>query len=603
MKKGKLALVVGVLVLAIGGYAYMRQGGEEVAEIEYRYAPVAKGELVRSISATGQVVALTKVDVKSKAGGKVVRLAVDEGSVVRQGDLIATIDPEDTRAIYEQATADLQTADARADQAQRNYEIQITQAENDIQDAKAALDAARARYERAGLESRRQPALTSSNIANAQASYESAQAALERLKEVTVPQMRREAQANLAQATTQRDTALANLKRSEDLSAKGFVAGASVDTARASAEAAKTAFSIAQQRASTIEADIQTTIRAQEKQVDQARAALDQARTNAAQNDISRVSTVEALNNVRAAEVALKRAIDSKMQIAIRRSEIQAARASTVRNRVSLQNAKVQLDSTTVVAPRDGVVTMKYLEEGTIIPPGMSTFAQGTSLVQLSDVTQLYVECAVDEADISNVKAGQKVRITTEAFPGDTFDGVVTRVNPAAVTEQNITAVKVRVKVLPGAKIRVLPGMNATCEFITMNKKDIIVVPNQAVNNEGGKATVRVKGPDPKKPVVREVVTGETGNEGIEIVSGIKEGEEVVTAEIDVAELREIQKKMQEVQEGGGLAGGAPNRNQRRTGATTRGGQAAGGGRPAAPAGGAARPAAPKPAAPAGGGR
>jgi HlyD family secretion protein len=582
--KGKLALIAGILVLALGGYAYSRRGGEEVTEVEYRYAPVERGELVRSISATGQVVALTKVDVKSKAGGRVVHLAVDEGSPVKKGQLVATIDPEDTRAIYEQANADLQSADARTDQAQRNYEIQVAQAENDVRDARASLDAAKARYERTKLESNRQPSLTSASIANAQASLESAQTALERMKQVTVPQMRREAQANLAQAETQRETAQITLKRQEDLSAKGFVAGANVDTARASAAAANTAYSIAQQRAATVEADIKTTLLAQEKQVDQARAALDQARANASQNDITRVSVTEALNNVRTAEVALQRAIDNRMQIGVRRSEVQAARASTVRNRVSLRNAKVQLDSTTVVAPRDGVITMKYLEEGTIIPPGMSTFSEGTSLVQISDVTQLYVECAVDEADIANVKPGQKVRIVTEAFPGDKFDGVVARVNPAATTEANITAVKVRVKVLPGAKIRVLPGMNATCEFITMNKKNIVVVPNQAVNQDGEKPTVRIKGSDPKKPIVREVMLGETGNEGIEIVSGLKPGEEVVTAEIDVAELREIQKKMQEVQEGGGLAGGAPRSNQRRQGATTtRGG---GGQRPAGGGGG-----------------
>ena len=588
--KGKLVLVIGILVLAFGGYAFMQRGGEKGPEIEYRYSPVDKGELIRSISATGQVVALTKVDVKSKAGGKIVQLAVDEGSIVRKGDLIAIIDPEDTRAIYEQASADLQSADARADQAARNYEMQIAQAENDIRDAEANLAAAKARLRRASIESNRQPELTSANMANAKASYESAQASLERLKDVTVPQMRREAQANLAQADAQRTTAMATLKRQEDLAAKGFVAGASVDTARANAEAAKTAYSIAQQRAETIEADIRTTIRAQEKQVEQARAALDEARANMSQHDITRASVTEAQNNVRAAEVALKRAKDNRLQIAVRRSEVQAARAATVRNRVSLRNAKVQLDSTTVVAPRDGVVTMKYLEEGTIIPPGTSTFAQGTSLVQISDVTQLYVECAVDEADIANVKPGQKVRIVTEAFPGDNFDGVVTRVNPAAITEQNITAVKVRVKVLPGAKVRVLPGMNATCEFITLQKTNVLVAPSQAVNQEGGKATVRVKTADPLKPEVREVVVGETGNEGVEIVSGIKEGDEVVTAEIDVAELREIQKKMQEVQEGGGLAGGG-RPNQRRPGATTRGGQAGGnraggGARPAAPAGG-----------------
>lgn len=577
--KGKLALILGILLLALGGYAFMKRGGEAEPEIEFRYAPVAKGEIVRSISATGQVVALTKVDVKSKAGGRVVRLAVDEGTPVKKGDLIATIDPEDTQTVVEQASADLQSTDARADQAVRTYALGQLQSRIDVRDAEVALETARARYRRAELESRRQPNLTSANIASAQAGYESAVAALNRLREVTIPQMRREAQANLTQASAQRDTARANLTRQEDLANKGYVSGAAVDTARSTAEAANTSYAIAQQRLSTLDAEIRAMTEAQEKTVDQARANLLQAKTNATQNDISRTSLVEAQKAVAGAQVALDRARANLAQNELRRSDVQAAKASTVRSRVSLRNAQVQLASTTVLAPRDGVVTLKYLEEGTIIPPGTSTFAQGTSLVQISDVTQLYVECAVDEADISNVKVNQPVRIVTEAYPGEKIDGVVTRVNPAATTESNITAVKVRVKVLPGAKVNILPGMNATCEFITQQKKDVLVLPSQAVQQDGDKATVRVKTADPKKPEVREVKLGESGNEGIEIVSGLKEGEEVVTAEIDLAEMREIQKKMQEAQEGGGLAGGSrPGGNTRRPGATTTGGARASGG-------------------------
>ena len=555
--KAKLPLFIAIAVLGLGGYAYTQRKTEPVAEIEFRYAAVEKGELLRSISATGQVVALTKVDVKSQAGGKIVRLAVDEGSIVRKGDLVAVIDPQDTQTLFEQANADLQSANARADQAAQNMQLQIVQAENDVREAQVALDAAKARYRRASIESRRQPAVTQATISNAEAGLRRAEADLQRFREVTALQIRREAQANLSQAKQRRDTENANLARSLELEKKGYVAGQQVDLQRATTEQARTAYSIAEQRSETVEQEIRTQLMAQEQQVALARSGVEQARANVPQIDIARVSAVEAEKSVRSAEIALKRAIDNRMQIQVRRSEVAAARASTVRNRVSVRNAQVQLDNTNVIAPRDGVVTMKYVEEGTVVPPGISTFAEGTSLVQISDVTQLYVECAVDEADIANVKNGQKVRITAEAYPGQTFDGVVTRVNPAATTEQNITAVKVRVKVMPGAKVQVLPGMNVTCEFITLDKKGILVAPSQAVQvGEGGKGTVRVKGADPKKPETREVVLGETGNEGIEIVSGLKPGDEVVTAEINLAELREIQKKMQEAQEGGGLAGG-----------------------------------------------
>jgi len=553
--KTRTVSLIALPILALGAYAFLGRRAPEEAEIEYRYAPVEKGELMKSISATGQVVALTSVDVKSKAGGKIIKLAVDEGAIVHKGDLIALIDPSDTKAIVDQAGADLTSANARTVQAEKSLIMQRAQAVNDVADARAALEAAKVRLQRARITSTRQPELTKASIGQAKATYEAAVADMDKLQKVTVPQMRRDAQVNLNQATVQRDTATADLKRQQDLLAKGYVAGVTVDRARSTAEVAKSAYETANQRASTVEDDIRVSIQAQQKTIDRAKASLEEAQANTAENDISKTSAAEAEKNVRLAEITLQKAIDNQVQTDISASQVLEAKASTVRNRVSLQNAQVQLESTTVLAPRDGVVTQKYLEEGTIIPPGTSTFAQGTSLVQISDVTQLFVECAVDEADVSNVKMGQKVRITADAYPNQKLDGLVTRVNPAAKTENNVTAVKVRVKVLPGAKIKILPGMNATCEFITMEKTGVLVIPSQALTDSG---TVRVKGKDPKKPEIRTIEVGETGNENVEVKSGLKEGEEVVTAEIDLVLLKETQKRMQEAEEGGGLAGGGP---------------------------------------------
>jgi len=294
--------------------------------------------------------------------------------------------------------------------------------------------------------------------------------------------------------------------------------------------------------------------------VDQAQAQLDEAKANQNQITISGKNLEEARKALRQAELSLARARDEAATVQVRNAEARSAEAGTVRSRVSVDNAKVQLDSTTVVAPRDGVVTLKYLEEGTIIPPGTSTFAQGTSIVQISDTTQMFVECAVDEADIAQVKEGQAVRIIVEAYPGQEVRGKVTRVNPAATTAQNITAIKVRVQVLPGAKVKLLPGMNATCEFLTLEMKDVLIAPMQAIQREGDKAYVRIKSSDPLKPVRREVKLGEAGNEGVQILEGLKPGEEVVIAEINLAQLRETQRRMQEAQQGGGLAGGQMGR-------------------------------------------
>jgi HlyD family secretion protein len=576
--KRALLILTPILVLFGAWFFFLRGAGDD-GEVEYRYAAIEAGELRRSISATGQLVALTKVDVKSKAGGEVVRLAVDEGDFVRQGQLIAVINPEDTRAMYEQAAADLTSAQARATQARDNYQLQVATSRTSIQDAEAALTAARSRLTRTELEYQRQPTMARSALDSAQAQLDSAQQDLERFNNVTAPQRRRDAQAAVTRAESAYRTAEAALKRQEELLGRGYVSQAAVDQARLAQASAVADQDVARQRMSTLDQELRAEQRSLQLAADRARAALEQARAGQSDVAISQQQLQEARTAVRQAEIALQRARDSQRNDSIRQSEIRAAEAATTRSRVSAQNARVQLNSTTVVAPRDGVVTMKYLEEGTIIPPGASMFAQGTSLVEISDVTELYVECAVDEADFANVRPGQPVRILAEAFPGQPFEGVVDRVAPAAVTEQNLTAVKVRVRVLPGAQAKVLPGMNATCEFITMQKPNVLIVPSQAIIREDGKTFVRVRGDDPLKPVMKEIKLGDQGNDGVEVVEGLREGEEVVVAELNLRELREIQQRMLDAQQGGGLAGGAQRP----------GGRSLGGARSTATTGGAAR--------------
>ncbi len=590
MKKGLLFSVSAVVLLGAGWIYFGGNGGEP--EIDYRYEKVAKGELVRSISATGQVVALTSVDVKSKAGGIVVRLYVDEGTAVKKGDLIAEIDPRDTKAIYEQASSDVTQSQARAEQARKSYELQAASSKTSIADAEAALDTAKLRLQKAELENKRQPELTGASVGSARANFDSAKEDLDKYEKVTVPQLRRDSEGAMERTKAEYDAALADLQRQEDLLGRGYVAQAAVDRAKAVAAAARSSHDTAKQRMSTLDREISAEIRTLRFALDRSRAALDEANAGSSQIDISKRTLEEARKAVLMAEINLRRTNDNLITNAVRRSEVRAAEAATVRSRVTLDNAKVQLESTTVLAPRDGVVTLKYLEEGTIIPPGTSTFAQGTSIVQLSDVTRMFVECAVDEADIADVKEGQRVRIVTEAFPGVPIEGVVRRVNPAAQTVNNITAIKVRVEILPGFKVKIMPGMNATAEYLTLSKPGVLVLPAQAVKREGPKTYVLVKGADHLKPIRREVTLGDSGNNGFEVLSGLTEGEEVVTAEIDLKALRETQEKMLEAMQGGGLAGGRPTTGGRSmTGRPTAGGQGGaggtGGGRPGgAPGGG-----------------
>lgn len=572
------SIPIGVIAIAVavGGYmAFGRQGGP-AAEIEYRYAPVETGELVRSINATGQLVALTKVDIRSKAGGKIIQLAVEEGDVVKQGDLVAIIDPADTQTTVDQASADLRSAEARAQSARVSYSLEVRNRANAVQEAQIALQTARLRLSRIQASTSTQPALSRADLESANAGLDAQRQALSQLTDVEVPRMRKDAQVGADQARVAMDAAQSELARQERLLAKEFVSQSEVDRARTAYESAKANHANAQERLRTVERDIDLMLASQRSRVKQAEATLRSAQANQSRVTVSQKELEEARQAVRSAELDLQRTQNDLSQAEVRAADQRSAEASIVRSEVSLRNARVQLGETTVVAPRDGVVTTKYLEEGTIIPPGTSTFSQGTAIVEISDVTQMFVECAVDEADVAQVKPGQTVRILLEAYPGERLRGIVERINPAAQTEQNITAVKVRVKIFPveNSKIALKPGMNATCEYLTLDRKNVILVPTQAVQREEGKTYVRVKGSDPAKPERIEVKVGEEGNEHYEVLEGLKAGQEVVTAELNLAQMREIQQRMQEVQQGGGLVGGQQRGGPRPSG----GGSGAGGG-------------------------
>jgi len=677
--KRPLWILVGVAALIVLIWAFFFRQSDASGEIEYRYAEIEKAELIRSTSANGQVVALTTVDVKSKAGGKVIKLYVEEGSKVQQGDLVAEIDPADTKATYDQANADLSASEAQVSQAQLQIEIQEKNARDSVKDAELSLELAKIRLEKARETAKAQPELTKASISNAKANLAAQQEALRVLEQVTNPQLRRDAQGSLDRTKAELDASEADLKRQEELLAKGYVSQAVVERARSSYQAARSAFRTAQQKMDTLESQIRGEVDSQKARVAQAKSSLDSAQVNSNQDFQSKKSLEEAERAVKQSEISLTRARTEELNVQVRRADLKSAEASVLRNRIRTENADVNYKDATVRAPRSGIVTLKYLEEGTIIPPGTSTFAQGTSLVQISDITTMYVECAVDEADISSVRKGQKTRIVAEAYPGLTFTGEVDRVSPAATTASNVTTVKVRVKVtgaersarsgmqrrlgapagagaaisteakaalglgsspdaapgespapgapqgaamqggaaegrgqrtpggggqgqMPGGSASgspggppggrqgrggqrnattgggdnpLLPGMNATVEFIVLDKPDVLVAPAQAIKRDGGESYVMLKTANPLKPVKRIVKLGETGNGGVEVLEGLKAGEEVVVAEIDLAEIREIQRRMQEAQQGGGLAGGSAPRGPTRT---TGGGTAGGGG-------------------------
>lgn len=527
-KRNSLVLSGLAAAVLVGGVVYNKvQTAKAASQPQFRTARAEKGDVTDAVEASGVVQPLTTVDVKSRAGGRIIKLAVDIGSRVKPGDLIARIDPSDTQSAFNQSAADLTTSRARLAQAQAQATLQTSQSDVAVADAEAALASARVKFLQVQQQARMQPALTSSQIRQARADLEAARENLRQLREATNPQARAQAQSALSVAQAQATAAEAAYGRQSQLAAKGFVAQQAVDTALAARDVARATLAQARQRLQTIDAEQQAAVRSAQARIRQAEAALQTAQTNSADVGLRAQDVAVARSAVRQAEAGLASAHAGLINNAIRRSDIQAARADVVKVQAAVENRSVQLRDATIYAPRVGVVLQKYVEEGTIITSGQSLSATGTSIVQIGDVSRLFADVSVDESDIAKISRGQKVLVSLDALPELKSEGRVTRINPQAVNDRDVTAIHVLVEIKnPDRAIK--PGMNATCQFILRDVKNVLVVPSDAVKEDRrGANTVRVLGKDGKVEP-RKVTVGVIGSEKTQIKSGLNEGEQVI---------------------------------------------------------------------------
>jgi len=172
-------------------------------------------------------------------------------------------------------------------------------------------------------------------------------------------------------------------------------------------------------------------------------------------------------------------------------------------------------------------VLQKLVEEGTLIPAGTAALAQGTTIVTLADVSEMYVMANVDEVDVAPIKVGMPAEITLDALPNKTLRGKVVKIFPKGIKTQNVVQFPVRVKVLDLLP-QLRPEMTADVTIVVAEKKNCLQVPDAAIDRSEGRTRVQVLPSPNAEPVEREVKVGVTNWDQTEILSGLKEGEVVV---------------------------------------------------------------------------
>jgi HlyD family secretion protein len=159
------------------------------------------------------------------------------------------------------------------------------------------------------------------------------------------------------------------------------------------------------------------------------------------------------------------------------------ARSAVVRTQVDVDNAEIQLEDTDVRAPVNGTILEKSVERGQVIASATSNVSGGTTLMKMANLSQVQVRTLVDETDIGKIQPGQRATVTVDAFPQRPFPGTVLKIEPQALTEQNVTMFPVLVRI-DNKEGLLRPGMNSEVEIHVGRRDDVLAVPNAALRTQ-----------------------------------------------------------------------------------------------------------------------
>lgn len=252
------------------------------------------------------------------------------------------------------------------------------------------------------------------------------------------------------------------------------------------------------------------------------------------------------------------------------KAQTASANSQVAQGVATLRGNDYSLSLTRSVAPFDGLVTNVPVREGETVVVGIQN-AEGSTLMTLADMSVITAEVKVDETDIVNVALGQTATVTVDAFPGQTFTGKVTEVGDQALlrttgvaTSQSTTGTEEAkdfkvVVTLDSTKVDLRPGLSCTAKITTAHKPKTLTIPIQALVERDlaaedelfkghGKAAATATDPAPGRPstlvqgvyVIADdkgrlrvrfvaVKTGITGTTDIEVLDGLKPGDEIVT--------------------------------------------------------------------------
>ena len=465
MKKLRIITIV-ILLIAVSALTACNPLGEGEAEVE-QYVEVERGDLMVSVSGSGNIETSEDADLSFSSGGRIAKIYVEKGDQVTKGEILAELDADTLELARDQANYALTQA-----------EVVLTQAELSQKTAEYQLDSVLDQEDTLELA-----------LFNAQIDVRSAKHNLNETQDLyTWPDI------ETAQKDVDNAEAFLQYALQRDLPDDTIIyAQARLDAAEAVLDAKRNAHDTEEVAIARLQLEATELAEAQ------------------AQKNLDELHE----------DIALK-----ELGVEAARASVEQAKQSVSLARQSLEQAEKDLREAVITAPFDGIVAGVTAKEGDMIP---SPTMVPQPIINMIDPTSVELVVEVDEIDIPLVEVGHKVIITFDALADEELEGVVTTIYPLPLEVGGVIVYDVKIELEVPEESGVRVGMSAEADIILANRTDVLLVPDRAINkDENGNPVVYVVLDDDL--VAKPVEIGISDDFNTEIISGLEAGETILAS-------------------------------------------------------------------------
>ncbi|TSC77059.1 MAG: Uncharacterized protein G01um101431_242 [Parcubacteria group bacterium Gr01-1014_31] len=554
-------LLIALVLLATGSgvWAY-RRWRTPAAAARYLLGTVERGTLNVTVSGSGQVSAANLVEVKPKAAGDVLSVQVVAGQTVKSGAVIAQLDAGDALKAVRDAETSLASAKLSLEKLRRPADaLSLLQAEHALLTAENSKQQARDDLAKAYEDGFNVVAdafldlpdlMTSLNDILYDNTLDGSQWNLDyyvnaiKAYDEKVFQYRDAADAAYQTARTAYDENFSDYKEASRFSERAEIEALideTYETVKGVAEAVKSAANLIQFYVDTL---------AERRARPQALSAthLNSLNGHTGTTNSHLLSLLSIRNSVQSEKEVITAAqrsiVERTAQLADLKAgtdplDLQTQELAVRQREVALQDAREQLPKYTLRAPIDGVVAELNIKRGEAVSSG-TVAATMISPQQLAEIT-------LNEVDVAAVQVGQKAILTFDAVEELSLTGMVAEIDTLGAVSQGVVSYAVKVT-FDAQDPRSKPGMSVSVNIITATKVDVLLTPNAAVKNQGNSNYVEMPAAQEitaigsatsiqlALPLRRQTVeVGLANDESTEILSGLVEGERVITGSVQSA--------------------------------------------------------------------